>query len=148
MARDYRETIRALRAKAADSATPEPERKALNDRADELEAKHSSGNPPFRYGSVNPSFRYVYDTTVTGRDGFTSFALYDDILANLLRDQWAWNPVQCEGCDAWFIRKPGTPPYCEKCSAKMREEQDIVEEQYRDQPDEDYGYDIKEGDDW
>jgi hypothetical protein len=105
--RDYRETIRALRAKAADPAVPDSERKALNEKADKLEAKYSNSTSPF-----------TYDTTVIGRDEF-------------LNNQ--------------FIHKPGTPTYCADC---LKKEEDIIEERFRDQPDEDYGYDIGEGDDY
>lgn len=92
--RDYRETVRALRAKAHDPVTPEPEREACLAKASELEAK---------YGNVTS--RVTDDTIIINRSGgYNPFARkpgwrqpdYSDeywnrYLADLLNRQWMWN---------------------------------------------------------
>lgn len=49
MPRDYRETVRALRAKAADKAVTSHERDALNAKADEIETAHGVGEGAFSF---------------------------------------------------------------------------------------------------
>lgn len=138
MPRDHLATIRALRAKAADPAVTPDEAKALTEKADELAEK---------YG--NPSSPPTDDTTVTSRDGFWTPPSY------MYDPDGTFNP---------FRRPPGftDPQAASKAWETLRDlhknqhkwnrppdEADLVEEDYQSDPeDEDYGYDMHEGNDW
>lgn len=126
---DYHAKIIALRAKAADPTVTAAESKTLSDKANELEEK---------YGK--PSSPSTDDTVTTSRDG-RPFAWWDgpqgyrattvppskeswEAVWDLFHRQYQWNK----------------PP----------DEADLVEEnyQYDKNEDEDYGYDMQEGEDW
>lgn len=94
---DYAAKARALRAKAADPVVPDVERRALLEKARELEAKYGNANSPF-----------TNDTTVLGRDGRPPYGspgwytwvevqrMYRQQQAtqtaeDLAREQWRWN---------------------------------------------------------
>lgn len=164
---EWRDVVRALRAKADDKVTSEPEANALRAKATELEDKYCKSNSP-----------PTNDTTTTSRDGnwttydeflaaFYRTGVYDvyhaymsspqttetyptrpsrhtsgksttedvwDILNKLRENQYQWNDR--------YYDKDGKP------KPGYGGEEDIVEDSYREQPDEDNGYDMKEGDDW
>jgi hypothetical protein len=134
---DYLAKARALRAKAADPAVPAAERRALLDKATELESKYR-----------NPSSSFTFDTIITGRDGippWSSGPAWDawaeairnarktqaeKIAEDLRNNQWRWNS---EYYDRFGNPKPYVDPDLD----------DVYEEDYRYDPeeDEDEGYD-------
>lgn len=153
---EWREVIRGLRAKAADPVLTAEEAKLYSDKAKELETKYCTSTSPV-----------TDDTTVTNRG--TTWQTYDDfmaafygergyyaaymsspqtaeylntedktstiweILRNLQRRQYQWNTE--------YYDRDGTPK-------RGYGGGDIVEDEYQDAPDDDEGYDMKEGDDW
>jgi hypothetical protein len=131
MPRDYGETIRALRAKAADKAVTPEEAKILREKADELEAKHGNVNSPF-----------TDDTTTTSRDGrYWEYAPYNVFYPKPETEEARrarWQEAYRQTWDLFLRQNMWNPP----------PEEDIVEEGWQDAPDEDYGYDIYEGDDY
>lgn len=123
---DYAQKARALRAKAADPVVPDVERRALLEKARELEAK---------YG--NSSSLFTGDTTVTSRDGFFYPTGTTHRATTVPPSAEAWRATWNLFHNQHLWNKPPA-------------EEDIIEENYREAPDEDedYGYDILEGDDW
>jgi hypothetical protein len=115
---DYAHKISALRRKAADKSATPAEAKILTAKADELEAK---------YGNANSSF--TDDTVTTSRDGRAT---------TVPTSEEAWRQVWLLFHQQHQWNKPPTD-----------EEEDIVEDRFREEPeDEDYGYDMFEGEDW
>lgn len=150
MARDYAALVASLRRKAADPVVLEPERRALLERAEAIEKNHPE--------AVTASSRFTDDTTVTSRDGrynpFTRPA------------NWTWVYYD----DGPFTKpnpKPGENPDFDRQTReawdtlwnlhrnqaqwnKPPDTDDLYEEEYKygEDEDEDYGYDIYEGEEY
>ena len=121
MPRDHAETIRALRAKAADrSVTPE-EAQMFAAKADELEAKYgNSSSPP------------ADDTTA--EDWYRRN--YDDFLADFYRQRQAWEQVRKLADNQWqwndkYYDRWGNPRKTEA------DQDDLYAEEYKYAPGED-----------
>jgi hypothetical protein len=138
---DYLAAAKAFRAKAA--ATPYPEEaKTLLAKAAELEAKYGNRSSP----SAN-------DTTTTSRSGQwdysnTEYLAWAEairrhrqaeamrVAEDLLKNQWRWNREYYDQNGNPFDTGPNPNP----------DPDDLIAEEYKTDPeDEDYGYDIFEG---
>jgi DNA-binding LacI/PurR family transcriptional regulator len=140
MARDYGRIVRALRAKAADPVVSDHERRALLDRATAIEANH-----PEIVTVKSPSTDYT--TTVTSRDGFVyDFRRHGP--ADPRHREWegptyeqSWEDVQRLFRNQHMWNKPPVP-----------DEDDLISDEFKHDPgpgdDEDYGYDIYEGEEY
>lgn len=146
MARDYQKIIAGLRRKAADPALSAAEAKLYTDKANELEAKHVTVSSPF-----------TNHTTTTGRDG---------------RNSWNYD-VQTSPGGFRFTRPnppPGQDPEFDRRQRQAWDEtwrlfhnqaqwnkppvdeDDLIADEFKHDPgpgdDEDYGYDIFEGEEY
>jgi hypothetical protein len=144
VARDYGRVVRALRAKAADPVVPDTERRALLDRADQIEANH-----PEIVTVKSPSTDY---TTTTSRDGFawpeyrwSSDGRFNPFARHPGFDEARYKAAQ-EETDRLFRNQHmwNKPP--------VPDEDDLIADEFKTDPgpgdDEDYGYDIYEGEEY
>lgn len=175
MARDYAALVASLRRKAADPVVPDTERRALLERASEIEKNHPE--------AVTESSPFIDDTTVTGRDGrmpwqydenghFNPFARPPGYEERVYHDYFHQNPWGGKSYYATDARtrftkpnpKPGEDPEFDKKTREAWDElwnlhrsqaawnppdaDDLYEENYKYADDEDYGYDIYEGEEY
>jgi hypothetical protein len=113
--RNYSDTIRALRTKAADRAIGPAEARVLRAKADELEAKYGNASSP-----------PTDNTTVTGP---TPDEAWEE-LNRLFKNQWQWN-------DKYYDRH-GNSRYTEADQDDLYEETYKYEEHDYDAIEEDY----------
>ena len=123
MARDYLAVARQLRVKAADPAVSGEERRALLDKAAELEAKYR-----------NSSSATTDQTTVTATDGrqgrtvtinLNHSPFWAETLRHLKENQWRWNSE--------YYDEDGTP------RTSGPDLDDVYEEEYKYEIGEDDG---------
>lgn len=131
MPRDHAETIRALRAKAADKTVTPEESAAFKAKADELEAKYgNSSSPPTDETTVNMAdeavrrlwediLRPTWQRPTTVRPSNQAW----EEVRRLAENQWQWN-------DKYYDRW-GNPRKTEA------DQDDLYEEQYKYAPGED-----------
>jgi hypothetical protein len=136
---DYARTARLLRAKAADPVVPDAERQALLEKAQDLETRYSNGKP----STIN-------DTTVTSHDGrsyrpepqswYSQHRYSQQVLFDLLKNQWQWNTE--------YYDRNGTPKPAGPTADDLYEETYKYADNDPEDEDEDYGYDLFEGEDY
>lgn len=79
--RDYTETVKALRAKAADPSIPREEAKLFSDKADEIERNHQNTDSiPFAKSTIDmDALRKLWDDAPWSKDPWNSPDL-DDLI--------------------------------------------------------------------
>lgn len=122
---DYVDKARKLRAKAADPTVTAEERESFMAKAREFEAK-----------AIKQDSRFTDDTTVTGRDGRSY---------NERRPFVYWNSASHYGKAPQYSQESEDILYrlffMQPTWNRSSEDEDIIEEDYREQEDEEAGYD-------